>query len=91
MTTRELFEAWRATLPKCLSYVGGCDGDLEGGVHSGNCPLYGKHFATHYDAFKAGLSEYSGVLERANREAALAVRLRDLCEALKPGSSSDIV
>ncbi len=30
------------------------------------------------------------LIERANREAALAVKLRNLCEELKPGSSSHL-
>ena len=30
------------------------------------------------------------LLERANREAHLAVKLRNLCEELKPGSSSHL-
>jgi len=30
------------------------------------------------------------LLERADREAALAVKLRNLCEELKPGSSSHL-
>lgn len=51
----EKFEKWKATLPKCLSYAGGCDGDLgEGLEHDQKCPMFGKKFATHLDAFIAG-------------------------------------
>jgi hypothetical protein len=51
---REKFEKWAATLPKCLGYEGGCDGDLEGQAHEPKCPMFGKEFATHQDAFQAG-------------------------------------
>jgi hypothetical protein len=48
------FEAWKKSLPKCLGYAGGCDGDLGAEGHMKDCPLYGKDFATHKDAFFAG-------------------------------------
>jgi hypothetical protein len=51
---RNEFQVWKKTLPKCLSDAGGCDGDLEGLPHGENCPMFGKEFATHYDAFSAG-------------------------------------
>lgn len=50
----EKFAEWKKTLPKCVSYAGGCDGDLEGLEHEKNCPMYEKKFATHLDAFAAG-------------------------------------
>lgn len=50
----EGYEEWVKSLPKCLSYEGGCDGDLVGLEHERNCPMYGKKFATLRDAFEAG-------------------------------------
>lgn len=43
------------------------------------------------DSLNRSLEErIAGLLDRANREADIAVRLRVRCEELKPGSSSDI-
>jgi hypothetical protein len=48
------YDAWAASLPKCISYSGGCDGDLVATDHEPNCPMFGKQPANLRDAFEAG-------------------------------------
>jgi len=54
-----LYEKWAASLPKCIGYEGGCDGDLVGTEHERNCPMFDKNPATLRDAFNAGLAARS--------------------------------
>lgn len=50
---RAEFEKWAKSLPKCISDDGGCEGDLVGLDHEPDCPMFGKQFATHWDAWQA--------------------------------------
>jgi len=61
---QEQFETWKASLPKCAGYGGGCDGDLVGLEHEDNCPMKGKQVATIADAFSAGAL----AMQRTERE-----------------------
>jgi hypothetical protein len=54
------YEAWIASLPKCLGDEIGCEGNLVGMPHEEACPMFGKQFATMRDAFEAGRRAESG-------------------------------
>jgi hypothetical protein len=51
---REAWRKWEDSLPTCVSYDGGCDGDLVGLSHIETCPMYGKWRPTFSDVFEAG-------------------------------------
>ncbi len=52
----DMFKKWISSLPKCVGFDGGCDGDLEGMEHEIHCPMYGKKHTTLRDGFDAALS-----------------------------------
>ena len=58
------FESWKASLPKCIGFEGGCDGDLVGEGHEDNCPMKGKKFATLEDAFHARDADFAALEQR---------------------------
>jgi hypothetical protein len=50
---RAKYTGWLATLPKCIGFKGGCDGDLEATEHEDNCPMKGLKPLTSCDVWKA--------------------------------------
>lgn len=55
------FEEWKKSLPNCIGFEGGCDGDLVATEHEPNCPMYGKELATMEDAWTARDPEVAGL------------------------------
>lgn len=45
------YREWLRTLPKCVGWAGGCDGNLP---HKETCPMFGKKYADQQDIYAAG-------------------------------------